>query len=136
MWTYNYNYGDELYHHGVKGMRWGHRKAIPAYGVRRAFHKVAAANYGLNESYYSKKSRRNSTMASMNRSAKNRSLAKAKRSKGVRKAFHKVAAANYGLNESFYNRRRKRYGLYAVMNRHAKNGALAKTKVDYYRKKS
>ena len=27
MWEYNYNYSNELYHYGVKGMRWGHRKA-------------------------------------------------------------------------------------------------------------
>lgn len=28
MWTYNYTqYSDELYHYGVKGMRWGHRKS-------------------------------------------------------------------------------------------------------------
>lgn len=26
---YNYTYPDELYHHGVKGMRWGHRKQKP-----------------------------------------------------------------------------------------------------------
>ena len=24
MWTYNY--ANELYHHGIKGMRWGHRR--------------------------------------------------------------------------------------------------------------
>lgn len=29
MWNYNYSYPDELYHYGVKGMRWGHRKVEP-----------------------------------------------------------------------------------------------------------
>ena len=35
MWTYNYS--DELYHHGVKGMKWGHRTAHPVSETRAAF---------------------------------------------------------------------------------------------------
>lgn len=26
MWQYNYRYGGELYHYGVKGMKWGVRR--------------------------------------------------------------------------------------------------------------
>lgn len=34
MWQYNYNYGsNELYHYGIPGMRWGHRKAIQPSGT-------------------------------------------------------------------------------------------------------
>lgn len=32
MWEYNYNQSDELFHYGVKGMRWGVRKSTPTSG--------------------------------------------------------------------------------------------------------
>lgn len=32
MWEYNYNNSDELFHYGVKGMRWGVRKSRPTSG--------------------------------------------------------------------------------------------------------
>lgn len=32
LWEYNYNQSDELFHYGVKGMRWGVRKSRPTSG--------------------------------------------------------------------------------------------------------
>ena len=63
----------ELYHYGVKGMKWGVRKDPVSMGGR--FRRVAAGIYGLNERTYRKLG--NNTLASMNASEKNRQLKKA-----------------------------------------------------------
>lgn len=63
-----------LMHYGVSGMKWGVRKA------RGLGYRTMAKVYGVNERYYSggrKPGGRNSTMAAMNRQAKNRMLKKA-----------------------------------------------------------
>lgn len=79
----------ELYHHGIKGQKWGRRRWQNADGTyneagkARYFGRSAGGNvrrtlakvYDINERFYSK--RGNSTMASMNRAAKERQLKKA-----------------------------------------------------------
>ena len=41
MWEYKYYNPTELYHYGVKGMKWGHRKSNPAVADARQNYKTA-----------------------------------------------------------------------------------------------
>lgn len=63
-------YNGELYHYGVKGMKWGHRKRQP-FSVSAAGHRTMARVYGMNERVYKKS---NKALSSMNATAKNRQL--------------------------------------------------------------
>lgn len=81
----------ELYHHGIKGQKWGVRRFQNADGtfneagkkryfggggsVKGAASRALAKVYSINENYYSKHG--NKTMASMNKAAKEQALKKA-----------------------------------------------------------
>lgn len=56
MWNYNYYDNNELYHHGIKGMKWGVRRTPTQLGhdtggvdLQKAKKKVDAANTIVNE---------------------------------------------------------------------------------------
>ena len=64
MWTYNYTYQNELYHHGVPDMKWGIRKA------RQLIGGAARARSGQNGGYGSTTLRREVGLALIGRNRK------------------------------------------------------------------
>ena len=52
MWQYNYGYPNELYHHGVLGMKWGHRKSPEVTSARNNYQRAKKAQRDVNRSTF------------------------------------------------------------------------------------
>ena len=50
MWQYNYCDPNELYHHGVLGMKWGHRKSPEVTSARNNYQRAKKAQRDVNRS--------------------------------------------------------------------------------------
>lgn len=122
-------YEMELYHHGIKGQKWGVRRYQnedgsyksgaegrydgdgsngPKRTLKGNLHRLAASNYKLNARTYSKLG--NKTLASMNKAAANRSLKKAEAADlaAQKKRNEKLAAKENKRNEKIAAKEQKR----------------------------
>ena len=144
---------EELYHHGIKGQKWGVRRfqnpdgSFNAAGKERYFskgsgenyqpvkqtkslkgniHRLAAKNYALNEKTYAKS---NPTLSSMNKAAKEEALKKAEAADKVRseKLANKERLATEKRNAAEEKKKA------AVDVSAAKNSATRRVAEDYHR---
>lgn len=86
---YNAYYPDYLMHYGVKGMKWGHRRA-QAFSVKATGHRALAKVYDINAKTYKKS---NKALSSMNATARTQQLKKAEQAQAAADA-KKAARVN------------------------------------------
>lgn len=110
----NYQYEDGSYKPGAEGRYAPKGRSSGGRRGRPGGRSSGGGIYGVNERYYSKradklssKAKRNSTMASMNRAAKN-------------KAKSRLGKKIYEINENYYTKRAKR-----LMDRAGRNSTMA-----------
>ena len=91
---------NELYHYGVPGMRWGHRKAQP-FSAKATGHRIAAKLYDVNARTYAKSNR---TLSSMNKAARTTQLKKAAAAQQAANAKSAVKKAKKQAINDTYNK--------------------------------